>query len=160
MNEPSRSDEVGPESEGLASSTLALRVRYSHTDCGGVVYHANYLDYFEWGRTEFLRERAAREDDTRTYREMEREGFQLVVVDAGLEFHRAAHYDDELVVRTILSEVTGVRLRFRYEIRRPGESRDGERGGDLICTGTTTLACLDRANGRPRRLPEWLRARR
>lgn len=156
MSEREGRDETRPEGEAPVSSTLGVRVRYSHTDCGGVVYHANYLDYFEWGRTEFLRERAACEDGTRTYREMEREGFQLVVVDAGLEFHRAAYYDDELVVRTILAEVTGVRLRFRYEIRRPAEEGDG----DLICTGATTLACLDRGTGRPRRLPEWLRARR
>lgn len=139
-------------------------MRYSHTDCGGVVYHANYLDYFEWGRTEFLREfasQATSAPDTPsavTYRDMEQAGFQLVVVHAELDYLRASRYDDRLRVRTVLDAVTGVRLEFRYEVTRLAEAVDGSQAEERVCTGGTTLACLDAATGRPRRLPDWLRA--
>ncbi len=81
-----------------------VRVRYGEVDRMGVVYHANYLAYFETGRTEFLRHLG------RSYRAVEEGGMLLVVADAGLRFHRPAGYDDELRVRTRLVELSGVRL--------------------------------------------------
>lgn len=110
----------------------------------GVVYHANYLAYFEIGRTEFLRHLG------RSYRAVEEAGLLLVVADAGLRFRRPANYDDDLRVRTRLAELTGIRLRFEYEVVRPAD-------GALIATGHTTLASADPA-GRPVRLPAELRA--
>lgn len=73
----------------------------------------------------------------------------LVVADAGLRFHRPAGYDDELRVRTRLVELSGVRLRFEYEVDRPAD-------GTLVATGHTTLASTD-PSGRPMRLPAALR---
>ena len=110
----------------------------------GVVYHANYLAYFEQGRTELLRSLG------RAYREVEEEGLRLVVADAGLKFHRPAGYDDLLRVRTRLASISGVRMRFEYEVDRPLD-------GVLVASGHTTLASTD-AQGRPTRLPEDLRA--
>jgi len=116
-----------------------LRVRYGEVDRMGVVYHANYLPYFEQGRTEFLRSLG------RAYRDVEDGGMLLVVADAGLRFHRPAGYDDLLRVRTRLASLTRVRLRFEYEVDRPAD-------GVLVATGHTTLASTDR-EGRPVRLP-------
>ena len=125
--------------EGIAHETH-LRVRYGEVDRMGVVYHGHYLVYFEQGRTELLRSLGA------TYRQVEEEGTLLFVVETGLNFHRPAHYDDELTVRTRLASVRGVRLRFEYEVLR---------GDRRLTTGFTVLAACD-ADGRPRRIPERL----
>ena len=105
----------------------------------GVVYHANFLPYFETGRTELLRSLG------RSYRDVEDAGLLLVVADAGLKFHRPAAYDDLLRVTTRLVALTGVRLRFEYAV-------DREADGVLVATGHTTLASTDRV-GRPVRIP-------
>ena len=120
-----------------------VRVRYGEVDRMGVVYHANYLPYFEVGRTEFLRSLGS------TYRAVEEGGMLLVVADVGLRFVRPAGYDDVLRVRTRLVEVSGVRLRFEYEVDRPAD-------GTVIATGHTTLASTD-TDGRPMRLPDEMR---
>ena len=121
-----------------------VRVRYGEVDRMGVVYHANYLPYFEEGRTEFLRSLG------HSYRAVEEGGVLLVVADAGLKFLRPAHYDDVLRVRTRLASVSGVRLLFTYEVDRPSD-------GTLCALGHTTLAATDR-EGRPVRLPADFRA--
>lgn len=122
----------------------SVRVRYGEVDRMGFVYHANYLPYFEIGRTEFLRSRG------NTYRALEESGTLLVVVDAGLRFLRPAGYDDALLVRTRLAELAGVRMRFEYEVSRPAD-------GTRIATGHTTLAATD-LKGRPIRIPSPVRS--
>lgn len=120
-----------------------VRVRYGEVDRMGVVYHANYLPYFEVGRTEFLRSLGT------TYRAVEEGGLLLVVADAGLRYIRPAAYDDVLRVRTRLTDVSGVRLRFEYEVDRPIDST-------VVATGHTTLASTD-PQGRPIRMPTEMR---
>jgi len=122
------------------SHRLPLRVRYRDTDCGGVVYHSNFVDYFEWGRTELLRSSGA------TYRAMEASGHQLVVIDLHVKYRSPARYDDQLEVETTLERVAGARIEFAYRVSRPDDDV-------LICTGQTTLACVDSSTGRPKRLP-------
>lgn len=117
-----------------------VRVRYGEVDRMGVVHHRHYLTYFELGRTEMLCDLGA------SYRDVEDEGTLLVVVDTGVRFIRPAGYEDELVVRTRLTEARGVRVRFEYEVRRDGR---------LLATGFTVLACCD-ARGRPKRPPAEL----
>ena len=90
-----------------------LRVRYSETDKMGVVYHANYLVWFEIGRTEFCRARGF------SYRDMEEnENSFLVVAESYCRYKAPAYYDDELVVRTHITELRRRSLRFGYEIIR------------------------------------------
>jgi acyl-CoA thioester hydrolase len=125
------------------SHETTVRVRYGEVDRMGVVYHANYLAYFEVGRTEYLRGLG------RAYRDVEDEGLLLVVADAALKFLRPATYDDVLVVRTSLVSLSGVRMRFEYAVTRRED-------GVLVATGHTTLASTDR-EGRPIRLPEPIR---
>jgi len=114
-------------------------VRYAETDRMGVVYYANYLVWFEVGRTEWLRETGW------TYRAMEHEGLSLPVIEAHCTYKLSAEYDDELEIRTTGRRVSAVRLAFDYEIVRRADAA-------VVATGHTVHATLDRS-GRPVRLP-------
>jgi len=109
----------------------------------GVVYYANYLVWFEVGRTDLLREAGW------TYRSMETEGFSLPVIEASCTYRQSARYDDDLEIRTTGSRVSPVRVRFDYQIVRTAD-------GTLLATGHTVHATLDRA-GRPVKVPDRVR---
>lgn len=116
-----------------------LRVIYGDTDQMGVVYYANYLRWFEAGRTEFLREKGL------SYSEFEaREKLGLPVTEASVRYLQPARYDDLVVVETRLVEMRRASARFEYRVVR---------GEDLLATGFTVHACVD-GTGRIRRLPE------
>ena len=123
--------------------TTRIRVRYAETDRMGVVYYANYLVWFEVGRTEWLRATGA------TYREMEHEGISLPVIEAHCDYRRAARYDDDLEVRTRATLLTPIRIRFDYELWREHDEAP-------LATGHNVHAALD-AGGRPCRLPARVR---
>jgi acyl-CoA thioester hydrolase len=90
-----------------------LRVRYVETDQMGVVYHTNYLIWFEVGRVEFLRQLGF------TYREMERDdGCYIAVVDARCRYKVPARYDDQILVRTFFKNLRSSLIHFGYEILR------------------------------------------
>lgn len=120
-----------------------VRVRYAETDKMGVVYYANYLVWFEIGRTDWLRETGW------TYREMEADGFQLPVIEAHCGYKQGARYDDELEVRTKAHRVSPVRIRFEYEVVRRAD-------GMVLATGQTVHATIGPA-GRPAKLPERIK---
>jgi acyl-CoA thioester hydrolase len=125
-------------------SISRVRVRYAETDQMGIVYYANYLVWFEIGRTDLLRQNGW------SYREMEVDGYSLPVIDAQCAYKASAKYDDEIEVRTSGDMVSPVRLKFSYEVVRTMD-------GAVLATGSTVHATLDRA-GKPRRLPERVRA--
>jgi acyl-CoA thioester hydrolase len=106
----------------------------------GIVYYANYLVWFEVGRTDLLRQAGW------SYREMEREGFSLPVIEAHCEYRQPAKYDDEIDVKTTGALVSPVRVRFDYEVMAATTAT-------RLVTGYTVHATLDR-NGRPCRLPD------
>ena len=87
------------------------RIPYADTDKMGVVYHANYLKYFEMGRTELMRQIGF------TYDEMEKQGFYFPVVNAQCNYHAPAHYDDFITVETTISELKHVTVTFSYKIK-------------------------------------------
>lgn len=124
----------------LATHETEIRVRYQETDAQRRVHHANYLTYFEIGRTEMLRARGA------TYREFEEAGLFLVVGEAFCRYRAAAEYDDVLLIRTYVEKVGGASIEHAYEVIR---------GKEIIATGKTVVVCVDR-EGRVRRLPQWL----
>jgi len=123
-----------------ATHDLEIRVRYQETDGQRRVHHANYLTYFEAGRTEMLRAIG------RSYRELEEAGLFLVVSQVRIDYHAPAEYDDLLLLRTRVEKVGSAHIRHAYELVR---------GATIIATGSTTVVCVDRT-GRVRRLPEWL----
>jgi len=115
-----------------------VRVIYGDTDQAGIVYYANYLRYFEAGRTEFIRAKGLR------YRDFEeRYGLLLPVAEAKATYRAPARYDDLLTVETTLVEARRASARFEYRIVRDGE---------VVATGHTVHACVG-ADGRVRRLP-------
>src|SRR5579884_1840030 len=120
---------------------ITIRVRYAETDRMGLLHHANYLVYFEQGRTELLRDQGV------TYKDLEDQGFLLVLTKVEVRYRRPARYDDLLTLRTIVERVTHVRIDHRYEVLC---------GGQLLAEGSSTLACVDR-DGRPQALPDFLR---
>jgi acyl-CoA thioester hydrolase len=120
------------------TTTSTVRVRYAETDKMGVVYYANYLVWFEIGRTDWLR------DSGWTYRSMEEDGTQLPVIEAHCEYRQGARYDDEVGVRTKAQKLSPVRIRFDYEIVR---------GDQVLATGHTVHATID-MQGRPVRMPD------
>ncbi|HEY3026263.1 MAG TPA: thioesterase family protein [Pyrinomonadaceae bacterium] len=118
-----------------------VRVRYSETDKMGVVYHANYLIWFEIGRTEFCRARGF------SYRAMEEDNNAfLVVAESYCRYKAPAYYDDELLIRTHITELRKRSLRFGYEVVRAAD-------GHIIAEGETGHVVTD-ANGRVRSFPE------
>jgi acyl-CoA thioester hydrolase len=109
----------------------------------GVVYYANYLVWFEIGRTDLLRGTGW------SYRDMETDGYKLPVLEAGCTYHQPARYDDEIEVRTAAALVSPARLKFTYDVVRPADEA-------LLATGHTVHAAVDRG-GRPCRLPDRVR---
>lgn len=122
-----------------------VRVLYGDTDSGGVVYYANYLRYFEHGRTEFMR------DKLLSYKELEDKGLILPVVENYIRYKAPAVYDDLLRVETALLDVRNVSCRFNYRITRKNDSR-------LLVKGYTVHAAVNR-EGRLTRLPDDVLAR-
>jgi acyl-CoA thioester hydrolase len=109
----------------------------------GVAHHTAYPVWFEMGRTELLRT----SHSAVPYRELETRGVFLAVVSLNVKYKRPARYDDELTLRTTLTDIGHVKIEHEYELLREGI---------ILATGSTTLACLDRA-GRPQPVPEVLR---
>lgn len=133
-------------SDSSANATIRrtrVRVRYAETDRMGVVYYANYLVWFEVGRTEWLRTTGW------SYREMEQDGIALPVIEVRCEYLQPARYDDEIEIRTRASILTPIRIRFDYDVVRTSDEV-------VAATGHTVHVTLD-TNGRPCRLPARVR---
>ncbi len=118
-----------------------LRVRYVETDQMAIVYHSNYFAWMEVGRIEYCRSAGLR------YRDLEaNEGILLSVVEVGARYSAPARYDDEVIVKTWVSEASPRLVRFEYEIRHAET-------GKVLVTGFTRHCFLGR-DFKPRKLPE------
>ena len=122
----------------------SLRVRYSETDRMRIVYHANYIVWFEIGRTEFCRAAGF------PYREMEEQGVLILVTGVDCRYRRSASYDDEVTIRTRMGDVGSRGLSFFYEIVRSDD-------GTLLAEGSTRHVFVD-GTGRPIRIPGEIHA--
>lgn len=126
----------------LKKHETTLRVRYSETDQMGVVYHGNYAQFFEAGRTEWLRSIGI------TYKSMEDTGIMLPLISLSCNFKKPALYDDLLTVTSILIKKPSVRIEFNYEITN--------QNNELICTGNTTLVFVNKDTRKPIKCPNYL----
>jgi len=116
--------------EDLISETT-IRVRYAETDKMGVVYHSNFIVWFEVGRVEMLRQMGFR------YRDMEsQDDCHIAVADVRVRYKAPARYDDEILIRTRLKNVRDSLLHFGYEIIRVED-------GTLLAEGETTHIVVD-----------------
>jgi len=109
---------------------LDIRIYYEDTDCGGVVYYANYLKYFERARTDFFRERGI------DIASLSQEGTLFVVSKAEVSYRYPAGYNDIISIETRLTELKGASFNLDYTIRRKED-------GKLLVTGKTLMAAVN-----------------
>jgi acyl-CoA thioester hydrolase len=117
---------------------MEIKIYYEDTDCGGVVYYANYLKYFERARTHYLEERGL------SVVQLMNEGTVFVVVHAEVDYRSPARYGDWLVIETVVSDMTTASFTFSHVIRE----RESRR---VVVEGSAKLAATDR-NGKVKRL--------
>ena len=123
-----------------------LRVRYAETDQMGVVYHSNYLIWFEVGRAELMRQLGL------DYKALEcEEGCRIAVVEVTCRYKAPARYDDEILVRTRITGVRGPIVKFAYQIFRAPDEH-------LLCEGSTVHVTVG-LDMKKRNLPEKYAAR-
>jgi acyl-CoA thioester hydrolase len=121
---------------------MEVKIYYEDTDCGGVVYYANYLKYFERARTEYLEERGL------SVAGLMKEGTVFVVVHAEVDYRSPARYGEWLVIETVISDRTAASFTFSHVIRE----RESRR---IIVEGAARLAATD-GNGKVKRLDKAL----
>lgn len=112
--------------------TIDIRIYYEDTDCGGVVYYANYLKYFERARTHYLESRGV------SVTEQLQQGIQFVVVHAELDCRAPARYGETLTIETHLAELTRASLTFSHVVRERRSQR-------VVVEGAAKLAATDLA---------------
>jgi acyl-CoA thioester hydrolase len=121
---------------------MKQRIYYHHTDCGGVVYYANYLNFLEEARTEYFAQKNS------SIKQLADSGIMFVVSHLEIDYKSPAGYADELDIQTKVGEITGVRIEFLHEIYNQNQR--------LIIKAKTILVCVDRSL-KPRAIPEDLR---
>ena len=124
--------------------TTSMKVRYAETDNMGIVYYANYLVWFEVGRTEYLLAQGL------DYRDVEKEGLFMAVAEAHCTYKAPARYGETVTVATWPEEVGNSSLRFAYRVTRQGEEK-------VLAEGCTTHVLIDK-DLRPRKIPEKIRS--
>ncbi|KUO64147.1 MAG: hypothetical protein APF84_08185 [Gracilibacter sp. BRH_c7a] len=126
-------------------STKEIQLSYADTDMMGVIYHANYLKWFELGRTQFI------EDLGYHYLDMERSGYYAPVYKAEVTYKKAVRYGDTVFVKTWVEENQGLKTIYGYTIV------NGE--GEVCAEGLTTHIIVKKDNFRPvqfrKVFPEW-----
>ena len=122
--------------------TIEVKIYYEDTDCGGVVYYANYLKYFERARTEYLEMRGY------SVAALMKQGIVFVVVHAEVEYCSPGRYGETLIVETDVSDVTRATLTFSHVVREKVTGR-------VVVKGSARLAATD-GNGKVKRLDRAL----
>ena len=121
---------------------MKKKIYYHDTDCGGVVYYANYLKFLEEARTEYLAQKSV------SVKELAEEGRLFVVSRQEIDYKVPAVYGDTLQLDTRITKITAVRIEFEYEIKNQRHQ--------LIAWAKTTLVCVDR-NLKPQPILEAVR---
>lgn len=119
-----------------------MRIYYHDTDCGGVVYYANYLRYLEEGRTEFFEQRGV------AIKKLAESGTVFVVARQEIDYKAPAYYGDILEIDTRLANLSKVRMELDCEVKN--------QEGKTVCVAKTTLACVG-SDLKPKGLPEEVR---
>lgn len=121
---------------------VQVRVRYSETDQMGVVYHGNYIPYFEIGRVEWLRDKGI------SYKSLEESGIALPIVSMHLNYKKSARYDDLLTVKTKFRSHSAVKIEFDCEIHNENQ--------ELLTTAHFILVFVDINSGKPIAPPDYI----
>ena len=120
---------------------INIKVRYCETDQMGLVHHGSYINYFEEARISWISNLGF------SYSEMEKSGIILPVSKLNVSYLRPAYFDDDLVVNVELAELPTSRLIFNYTIKNKDE---------VVVTGTTVLAFLNKETKKPVRCPDYM----
>ena len=126
----------------MLSGETQIRVRYAETDRMGLLHHANYLVYFEQARTELLRELGG------NYKDLEDQGYLLVLTKVEVKYRSPAHYDDLLTVRAMLRHLPSDTVTFYMEIYNEKKK--------LVNGGSVKLCFVDMKTRRPVPPPEFV----
>ncbi|MFN7675667.1 acyl-CoA thioesterase [Flavobacterium sp.] len=121
---------------------INVRVRYSETDQMSVVYHGNYVPYFEMGRVEWLRNKGI------SYKSLEENGIALPIVSMTINYKKPARYDDLLKVITKFKSQSSVKIEFDCEIRNEND--------ELLTTAQFLLVFVDINSGKPIAPPKYI----
>ena len=125
----------------MKNFSIRTKVRYCETDQMGLVHHGSYINYFEEARISWISNLGF------SYSEMEKSGIILPVSKLNVSYLRPAYFDDELVVNVELAELPTSRLIFNYTIKNKDE---------VVVTGTTVLAFLNKETKKPVRCPDYM----
>jgi acyl-CoA thioester hydrolase len=117
---------------------VEVKIYYEDTDCGGLVYYANYLKYFERARTQYLEDRGL------SVAELMKAGRVFVVVHAEVDYRAPAYYGETLNIETTISEMSPASITFAHVVRERQSRR-------LVVEGSARLAVTD-GNGKVKRL--------
>ncbi|MCW8994600.1 MAG: tol-pal system-associated acyl-CoA thioesterase [Psychromonas sp.] len=120
-------------------STLPVRIYYEDTDAGGIVYYANYLKFFERGRTEFLRDVNIEQDSL-----LEKD-IAFVVKKVELDYVKAARFNQLISVKTEVVSCKKASLQFKQQI--------SDENGELLCQAATLIACINLKKMKPMAVP-------
>lgn len=118
---------------------MKIKIYYHDTDCGGVVYYANYLKYLEEARSEYF------EDRNLIIKDLRNEGIGFVVARQEIDYKSPAVYGDTLEIKTRVTEASLTRINFEYDIIN--------QSGKLVASAKTVLVFVDK-NLKPKRIPE------
>lgn len=132
------------ESGSVPVFELPVRVYYENTDAGGVVYHADYVKFFERGRTEWLRDLGF--EQLALVRDP---GIVFAVRRMQIEYLAPARLDDALIVETAIEKVGRVSIHFRQRIRRGDD--------EVLVEASVQVACIDAAQFKPTAIPRQMR---
>jgi acyl-CoA thioester hydrolase len=121
---------------------IQVRVRYSETDQMGVVYHGNYIPYFEIGRVEWLRNKGI------SYKKMEESGIALPIVNMNINYKKSAVYDELLTVHTVFKSQTSVKIEFDCAIYNEAK--------ELLTTAQFLLVFISLKTGKPTAPPSYI----
>nr|WP_315200931.1 thioesterase family protein [uncultured Flavobacterium sp.] len=121
---------------------IQIRVRYSETDQMGVVYHGNYIPYFEIGRVEWLRNKGI------SYKSMEESGIGLPIVNMNINYKKSAVYDELLTVHTVFKSQTSVKIEFDCAIYNEAK--------ELLTTAQFLLVFVSLKTGKPIAPPDYI----
>ena len=125
----------------MKNFSIKIKVRYCETDQMGLVHHGSYVNYFEEARISWISNLGF------SYSEMEKSGIILPVSKLNVSYLRPAYFEDDLVVNVELAELPTSRLIFNYTIKNKDE---------VVITGTTVLAFLNKETKKPVRCPDYI----
>ena len=125
----------------MKNFSIKIKVRYCETDQMGLVHHGSYINYFEEARIAWISNIGF------SYSEMEKSGIILPVSKLNVSYLRPAYFDDDLLVSVEIAELPTSRLIFDYKIKKEEE---------VIVTGTTVLAFLNKETKKPVKCPDYM----